>query len=200
MAVGVRLAIFLQLVALPLGALAEQDERVVARVGPLVLEEQPDELVEIDLVLGYDASDRGGICRVERRKSGIAPKDTENADPLMRANGGALALNGVARPRDGGRKTDAVLGIVDVVVHRLRDRDDLDANRVELGRVTQSVVSADSDQMFDTEGREVRQHSAGDVPGFGYSAPFGAYGDWKVLAEEMAGQLLHLGRVGAAGF
>src|SRR5882762_10301433 len=49
----------------------------------LVLVEQPDELVEIDFVLGYDASDRGGICCVERRKSGIAPKDTENADPLM---------------------------------------------------------------------------------------------------------------------
>jgi len=143
MAVGVRLAIFLQLVALPLGALAEHDQRVVARVGPLVLEEQPDELVEIDLVLGYDASDRGGICCVERRKSGIAPKDTENADPLMRTNGGALTLNGVAGPRNGGREADAVLGVVDVVVHRLRNRNDVDAKRIEFGRVTQRVVSAD---------------------------------------------------------
>src|SRR5712671_1271673 len=156
MAVGVRLAIFLQVVALPLSAFAEHDQRVVARIGALVLEEQADELVEIHCVLGYDASDRSRICCVERRKSRIAPKDTENADPLMRANGGALTLNGVAGPRNGGREADAVLSIVDVVVHRLRDRNDLDAERVELGRVAQRVVSADGDQMFDTEGREVR--------------------------------------------
>src|SRR6266436_7616720 len=52
--------------------------------------------------------------------------------------------------------------------------------------------------MFDAEGREVRQHAAGDVPRLGCGAALGAYGDWKVLAEEMAGQLLHLGRIGAA--
>src|SRR5258708_36119276 len=198
MAVGVRLAIFLQPVALPLGAFAEHDQRIVARIGSLVLDEQPDELVEIHFVLGYDASDRGRICCVERRKSGIAPKDTENANPLMRANGGALTPNGVASPRNGSRESDAVLGIVDVVVHRLRDRNDLDAERVQPGRVTQRVVSAYRDQMFDTESREVRQHSAGDVPRLDCSAALGAYGDWKVLAEEMVGQLLHFGRVGAA--
>src|SRR5215468_10798090 len=131
MAVSVRLTIFLQLVALPLGAFAEHDQRVVARVGALVLEEQPDELVEIHFVLRYDASDRGGICCVERRKSGIAPEDTENADPLMRSDGGALALNGVAGPRNRCREADAVLGIADVIVHRLRDCDDLYAERVE---------------------------------------------------------------------
>src|SRR5258708_3796916 len=59
-------------------------------------------VAEIHFVLGYDASDRSRICCVERRKSGITPKDTENADPLMRANGGALTLNGVAGPRNGG--------------------------------------------------------------------------------------------------
>src|SRR5258708_13722317 len=92
MAVGVRLAIFLQPVALPLGAFAEHDQRIVARIGSLVLEEQPDELVAIDFVLGFDASDRGRICCVERRKSGTAPKTTENANPLMRANSGPLTL------------------------------------------------------------------------------------------------------------
>src|SRR5262249_60637712 len=98
MAVGVGLAIFLQLVALPLGAFAEHDQRVVARIGALVLEEQPDELVEIHFVLRYDTSNRSRVCCVERRKSGIAPKDAENADPLMRANGGGLPLNSVAGP------------------------------------------------------------------------------------------------------
>src|SRR5260370_19750969 len=130
MAVGVRLAIFLQVVALPLGAFAEHDQRVVARIGALILEEQPDELVQIHFVLGYDASDRSRICCVERRKSGIAPKDTENADPLMRANGRALTLNGVAGPRNGGPKNHAVLGIVDLVVHRLPCRNALNAESI----------------------------------------------------------------------
>src|SRR6266852_5932298 len=62
--VGVRLAVFLKLVALPLGALAEHDQRVVAWVGALLLEEQLDQFVEIDLVLRYDASYRGGVRSV----------------------------------------------------------------------------------------------------------------------------------------
>src|SRR5215831_20063665 len=52
--------------------------------------------------------------------------------------------------------------------------------------------------MFDTERREVRQHPAGDVPRLGCRAALGARRDRKVLAEKMAGQLSHLGRVGAA--
>ncbi len=89
MAVGVTLAVFLHLVALPLGALAEHDQRVVAWVGALLLNEQLDQLVEIDLVLGYDTPYRSGVRGVERRKSGIAAKDAENADSLVRADSGA---------------------------------------------------------------------------------------------------------------
>src|ERR1700692_3819482 len=52
--------------------------------------------------------------------------------------------------------------------------------------------------MFDAEPREVRQHLAGKVPRLGCDAPLGTQGDWKVLADEMIGQLLHFGRIGAA--
>src|SRR5260370_2646000 len=52
--------------------------------------------------------------------------------------------------------------------------------------------------MFDAEPREVRQRMAGKVPRLGCDAPLGTPGDWKVLADEMIGQLLHFGRIGAA--
>src|SRR5437660_672491 len=180
--VGVRFAVFLQLVALPLGALAEHDQRVVAWIGALLLKEQLDQLVEVYLVLGYDAPYRGGVRGVERRKSGIAAKDAENADSLVRTDGGALSLDGVAGAGDRGREADAVLGVADVVVHRLRDGDDLDTEVVELGCVTERVVAADGDQMFDAEPREVRQHLAGDVPRLGCDATVGTLGDSAVPA------------------
>jgi len=84
-------AVFAYLVALPLGALAEHNQRVVARICVLFLDEQPDELVEVDLVFGDDAADRGGVRGVERRKAGIAAEDAENADALVRGDGGPLA-------------------------------------------------------------------------------------------------------------
>jgi hypothetical protein len=46
-AVSVRLTIFMHRIALPFGAFTEYDQRVVARVGALVLQEQLDELIEI---------------------------------------------------------------------------------------------------------------------------------------------------------
>ena len=57
----------------------------------LLFDEQPDELVEIDLVFGDDAADRGGVRGVERRKAGITAEDAENADALVRGDGGPLA-------------------------------------------------------------------------------------------------------------
>src|SRR5882724_1745472 len=197
-AVGVRLAVFLQLVALPLGALAEHDQRVVAWVGALLLEEQLDQLVEIDLVLRYDAPYRRRVRGVERRKSGIAAKDAENANSLVRADSGALPLDGIAGAGDRGREADAVLGVADVVVHRLRDGDDLDAEVVELGRITERVVAADGDQVFDAEPRKVGQHLAGEVPRLSRAAAPGTRGNWDIVADEMTGQPLYFGRIDAA--
>src|SRR6185369_11239099 len=128
---------------------------IVAWVGTLFLEEQLDQLVEIDLVLRYDAPYRGCVRGVERRESGIAAKDTENADALVRTDSGALPLDGVAGAGDRSREADAVLGVADVVVHCFRDCDDLDAEFVELGRKTERVVAANGDQVVDTEPRKV---------------------------------------------
>src|SRR5499427_5245018 len=196
-AVRVGFAVFAYLIALPLGALAEHDQRIVARVRALLLDEQPDELVEVDLVFGDDAADRGGVRRVERRKAGIAAENAENADSLVRGDGGPLALDGVAGAGDRGREADAVLGVVNVVIHRLRDGNDLHAELVELGRVAERVVTADGNEVLDAQRREVRQHLLGDVPGVGGNA-FTTDGERKILAGEVIGQLRHFGRVGAA--
>src|SRR5467141_4893721 len=189
MTVGVRFAMFLRLVAFPLGALAEHNQRVIAWVGALLLEKQLDQFVEIDLVLRYDASDRGRVRGVERGKSGIAAKDAENANSLVRADSGSLPLDSCAGAGDRGREADAVLGVADVVVHRLRDGDDFDTEFVELGRITKRVVAADGDQVFDAEPREVRQHLAGEVPRLGRHAALGTHGDWNI-SDEMIRQLL----------
>src|SRR5258708_6595552 len=99
---------------------------------------------------------------------------------------------------DRGREADAVFGVANVVVHRLRDGDDLEAEFVELGRIPERVIAADSDQVFDAEPREVCQHLAGEVRRLGRDAALGTQGNWKVLADEMIGQLLYFGRIGAA--
>src|SRR5262249_16646859 len=141
--------------------------------------------------------DRGGVRRVERRKAGIAAENAENADLLMRGHRGPLALDGVAGAGDRGREADAVLRVVNVVIHRLRDGNDLDAEFVELGRVAERVVTTDGNEVLDAERREVRQHLLGDVPGIGGST-FTTHGEWKVPAGKVIGQLRHFGRVGAA--
>ena len=94
--------------------------------------------------------------------------------------------------RDGGREADAVLGVADVVVHRLRDGDDLDAELVELGRIAERVVAADGDQVVDAERLEVRQHLAGDVVGLVAMPPLVLSEAGKSLPSRWAGSFFIL--------
>jgi hypothetical protein len=64
-------------------------------------------------------------------------------------------LDGIASTGDRRREADAVLTVTYVVVHRLRNGHDVDAEFVELGGIAERVVTADYDQMFDRERREV---------------------------------------------
>jgi hypothetical protein len=75
---------------------------------------------------------------------------------------------------------------VNVVIHRLGDCNDLDAELVELGRVAERVVTTDGNEVFDAERREVRQHLLGDVPRVGGDA-FTTHGERKVLAGKVIG-------------
>ncbi len=67
------------------------------------------------------------------------------------ADGGALALDGVGGAGDGGGEADAVFGVADVVVHRLRHCDDFEALPVEMRRVAERIVAADGDQIIELE-------------------------------------------------
>jgi hypothetical protein len=81
-------------------------------------------------------------------------------------------LDGITGARDCSGEADAVLGVAHVIVHGLRDGNDLDAELVELGGIAQRVIPADRDQVFDAESREVGNHLGGEVPGLGRDAVF----------------------------
>ena len=156
-------AVLLHLVALPGGALGEDDEHVVAGVLALLVQQQRDQLVEVDLVLGDDAAVRGDVRGVERGEAGVAPEDAEDADALVRADGGALAIDGGGGAGDGRGEADAVLGGPHVVVHRLGNADDLHAAATELGGRLEGAVAADGDERVDLQPLEVLEHLVGEV-------------------------------------
>ena len=155
----------LDLVSLPGGALGEDDQHVVGRVVPLLGEEQVDELLEVDRVLGDDAAVGGDVRRVEGGEAGVAPEDPEDAHPLVRADGGALPVDGGGGPGDGGGEADAVLGALHVVVHGLGDAHHLHAPSLELGRRLERPVAADGDEGVDLEPLQVLEDLGGEVVG-----------------------------------
>ena len=65
-----------------------------------------------------------------------------SCEPVARAE----VVDELHAARDGGREADAVVGAVDVVVHRLRDGDDRDALLVHPQGEGQRVVAADRDE------------------------------------------------------
>jgi hypothetical protein len=94
----------------------------------------------------------------------------------MRTDRGALAVDGVGGARYGGRKADAVFGVADIVVHRLRNADHLDALLVEMRGVAQRVVAADGDQVIDLQLLDVLQHLRRHVVNGGGDALLGVLG------------------------
>jgi hypothetical protein len=73
---------------------------------------------------------------------------------------------------------------VNVVIHRLGDCNDLHSELVELGRIVERVVTADGNEVFDAQRREVREHLLGDVPHVDGDT-FTTHGEWKVLTGEV---------------
>jgi hypothetical protein len=62
-----------------------------------------------------------------------------------------------------GTEADAVIGSVDVVVHRLRDRDDVHPFVMQPLAVAECVVASDRDQHIDSDVLEVLEHILRDV-------------------------------------
>ena len=141
--------------ALPDRALGRDDEGVVARVRGVVGLEQGGQRVEVVRRLGDDAARRGHVCRVQRREPGVPPEDPEDADPLVAAERRALPVDRLLGAGDRGREADAVLGPLDVVVHRLGDGHERHAGVHQHLRVRQRVVAADGHQDVDAERGDV---------------------------------------------
>ena len=135
-----------------LGPLRDEDDAVAARVRLPVGDEKLGEPVDVEGVLGDDAAVRGPRHRrQEGRETGVAPEHLDDEEALVAPGRGPERVGHLDRPRDAGREADAVVGPGDVVVHRLRDGDDLDPLLVEADAVRERVVAADRDQDVDPE-------------------------------------------------
>ena len=131
------------------------DERVVARVRRVVGRQQGRQGIEVVGRLGDDAARRGHIRGVQGREARVAPEDPEDADPLVAPKRRPLAVDGLLRARDRRREADAVLGPLDVVVHRLGDGHQWHAGADQDLRVRQRVIAPDRDQHVDAERFEI---------------------------------------------
>ena len=76
----------------------------------------------------------------------------------MRADGGQLAVDGVGGAGDGGRKADAILGAVDVVIHGLGHCNDLHPQLVQAVGEAEGVIASDGDQRVDTQALQIGQN------------------------------------------
>ena len=84
------------------------------------------------------------------------------------------------------RESDAVVGAVDVVVHRLRDGDHRDALVVESKAVRQGVVAADRDERVEPEPLDHPDRVRGEVE--------------RAIADRLVGEEVgHVARLDAAG-
>ena len=149
---------------------------------------------QVDMVFGNAAPQRRDIRGVEGGVAGVAAEHAEDADPLVRAHGGALPLDGIDSAGDRGGEADAVFRVTHVVVHGLGHGHDRRAPPGELGRVAEGVVTADGDEVIQAEGLDVLLDRARDVV---RDTPARGGRGGKVLTREHGRQLGHAGRAGA---
>ncbi len=116
-----------------------------------------------DVLRNHAAVGRAGHRRQHGGEAGIAAEDLEHQKPLVRARRSAQAVRHLDRPRHAGRESDAVVGPRDVVVHRLGDRDDLEALFVQPHAVAQRVVATDRDQVVDAQEVQIGEHLGSQV-------------------------------------
>ena len=108
--------------------------------------------VDVERHLGDDRPvDAGQVGRDERRLAAVAAEHLHDGEALVRAGARAQLVDEVHRAGDGGGEADAVVGAVDVVVHRLRDGDDRDALVGQAQRERERVVAADRHQRVDAQ-------------------------------------------------
>src|SRR5205807_9128661 len=87
----------------------------------------------------------------------------DDQEALVRARRRAQPVRQLDRARHAGTEADAVVGAVDVVVHRLGYGDDVHTYVVQTLAVAEHVVTPERDQHVHTDVLEVLEHVLGDV-------------------------------------
>src|SRR5579864_2471768 len=192
-------AVFFYRVTLPLRTLRKDDERIIAWVVALVLDEQLDQVLQIDLVFGNATTHGCDVGRVECGVAGIASEYAKDANALVRPDRGPLPVDGVHSPRNRRRKTDAVFGVANIVVHSLWNREHLHALAIQFRSVTESIVTTDGDQVLETQRLNVLQHGRRHIVYSAGHALLGRLFGFEFLSFENGRQLFHFCWIGARG-
>src|SRR5580704_10398061 len=171
-AVGVGLAVLVDDAVGPGGAFGDDHQGIMAGVVALVFYQELADAIEIEGDFRDQAARRSDVGSVERGEAGIAAEDAEDADAFVRAEGGALAIDGIFGARDGGREADAVFGAVDVVVHGFGNADYGKTFAGEDGGEAERVVAADGDEAVDAEALQIFDHDGSEVVNFAVEGEF----------------------------
>jgi hypothetical protein len=122
--------------------------------------------VEIRRNLGDDCTiDLRQEAGEERGLAAAAAEQLHHADPLMALDRGAERVDRLDRAADRGREADAIIGAVDVIIHRLGNGDDGDALLGEVGGKAKRAVAAERHHRVDAEPVERREDAGSLVPG-----------------------------------
>src|SRR3984957_19239720 len=146
MAVSVSLSQLINLAFFPHCAFGYDDERIVARIIFLVFHQKRADACEIKWVFRNQTASGRYIGGVQSGKTGIAPKDAENPDALMRTQSRSLPGDRFLGARDRSGESNAILGAVNVVIHRLGNANHRKSGARKHRREAKSVVPSDSDQ------------------------------------------------------
>src|SRR5271156_1003796 len=171
-AVGVGFAVLVHNAVGPGGSLGDDHQGIVAGIVALIFYQELADAIEIEGDFGDEAAGGSDVRSVERGEAGIAPENAEDADAFVRAESGALAIDGIFRAGDGGGKTDAVFGAVDVVVHGFGDADYGKTFAGKDGGEAERVVAADGDQAVNAEALEIFEDDGSEVVKFAIEGKF----------------------------
>ena len=145
-------------------SLRYERNRVLAGIPVVVVRHQLGEMLDVGRILGDEAAvGCAGHRRQQRREAGISAEDLDDEKALVGPGRGAQPVRELDRARDAGTEADAVIAAVHVVVHRLRDGDDVYPFIVQAFAVAERVVASDRDQYVDSDVLEVQEHVLRDV-------------------------------------
>src|SRR5712691_8734044 len=127
----------------------------------------------MEFVLGNDAAVGGARHGGEHGgEAGVAAENLEDHESFVGTRGSAQTVGELNGAGDAGAESDAVVRSRHVIVHGLRDADDLEAFLIEPHGVAQRVVPADGNQVFDAEPSEILEHFGSEIVLVGAEAVF----------------------------